>query len=319
MDDQRVPDSALAPKPQSETDRGAASANASAAIPGSPIGQSRHNDEAEEFAYAVIRRAVSLTGVKIDRAAFLRAELKKHSPSTDPDLAIATSPISAGAAPQEVDAAARAVIDFETRKCAAISFAAGIPGGIALAGTVPADLAQYFAHVMRVEQKLAYLYGWQTFLDSDNEIDDQTILELAILMGVMLGVGGAASRVTKFATDVAKASVAKAIERQALTKTSWYPLAKKILRAIGVNLTKNALSKTVSKIVPVIGGAISGGLTYASFKPSAERLRRHLRALPLSGIDPNTSNAKPGEATAVLAEAPKTTGEAFSSLRKRGE
>ena len=184
MDDQRVPDSALAPKPQSETDRGAASANASAAIPGSPIGQSRHNDEAEEFAYAVIRRAVSLTGVKIDRAAFLRAELKKHSPSTDPDLAIATSPISAGAAPQEVDAAARAVIDFETRKCAAISFAAGIPGGIALAGTVPADLAQYFAHVMRVEQKLAYLYGWQTFLDSDNEIDDQTILELVILMGV---------------------------------------------------------------------------------------------------------------------------------------
>lgn len=191
MDDQRVPDSALAPNRRAKRTEGIASANASAAIPGSPIGQSRHNDEAEEFAYAVIRRAVSLTGVKIDRAAFLRAELKKHSPSTDPDLAIATSPISAGAAPQEVDAAARAVIDFETRKCAAISFAAGIPGGIALVGTVPADLAQYFAHVMRVEQKLAYLYGWQTFLDSDNEIDDQTILELVILMGVMLGVGGA--------------------------------------------------------------------------------------------------------------------------------
>ena len=33
------------------------------------------------------------------------------------------------------------------------------------------------------------------------------------------------------------------------------------------------------------GAVISGGRTYASFKPGAERLRKHLRSLPVSGID----------------------------------
>lgn len=259
--------------------------------------------EAEEFAYKIIRRAVTLTGVKIDRASFFRTELKRHSPHIDAERAIATTPIAAGATTEEIDRAARAVIDFETKKCAAISFAAGIPGGLALAGTVPADLAQYFAHVMRVEQKLAYLYGWQSFLDEDDEIDEQTIMELVILMGVMLGVGGVTSQIAKFAGEAAQRSVAKAIQRQALTKTAWYPLMKKVLGFIGVKVTKDAFAKTASKVVPVLGGVVSGGLTYASFKPSAERLRRHLRTLPMSGIDASVEDAGRDDATEALMRA----------------
>ena len=59
-----------------------------------------------------------------------------------------------------------------------------------MVGTIPADLAQYFGHVMRVEQKLAYLYGWQSFLNEDDEVDDETVTRLVVLMGVMLEVGG---------------------------------------------------------------------------------------------------------------------------------
>lgn len=139
--------------------------------------------EAEKFAYELVRRAVSLTGVKVEREKFFRNELAKYSTNVDIERAIASTPIAAGMTAEQVDKAARAVIDFETKKCSAISFATGIPGGIALAGTVPADLVQYFAHVLRVEQKLAYLYGWQTFLDDNDEIDDETILELVVLMG----------------------------------------------------------------------------------------------------------------------------------------
>ena len=47
-----------------------------------------------------------------------------------------------------------------------------------MAGTIPADLAQDFAHVMRVEQKLAYLYGWQSFLNEDDEVDDETVAQV---------------------------------------------------------------------------------------------------------------------------------------------
>lgn len=115
--------------------------------------------EAEEFANRIMIRAASLTGVKIDRGTFLRSELKKCCPEADADLAVETTPIQAGVSPADIDAMALAAIDFETKKCAALSFAAGAPGGVAMVGTVPADLAQYFAHVMRIEQKLAYLYG----------------------------------------------------------------------------------------------------------------------------------------------------------------
>lgn len=247
-----------------------------------------NDEEAEEFAKKTITRAASLNGVKINRGTFLRTTLKKYCPEIDSDHAVETTPIEAGVSAEQIDIMARMVIDFETKKCAGLSFLAGVPGGVALFGTVPADLAQYFAHVMRVEQKLAYLYGWQTFLDDTDEVDDETIMELVVLMGVMLQVGGAAATITKFATNIAQTGVAKTIQRQALTKTTFYPIMKSVLRVMGVQLTKETFAKTVSKAVPIVGGAVSGSLTYASFKPGAERLRKYLRALPTSGIDPNT-------------------------------
>ncbi len=242
------------------------------------------DDEAEEFAERLVRRAASLSMVKINRGAFLRAEIPKYCPDVDVQLAVATTPAEAGVPSAVLDRIAQDAIEFEVKKCAGLSFLAGIPGGLALAGTVPADLAQYFGHVMRIEQKLAYVYGWQSFLD-DDEVDDRTIMELVVLMGVMMEVGGVASTLTKFAATTAQQAVARTIERQALTKTFFYPAMKKVLRFIGISLTKQAFAKTVAKLVPVIGGAVSGGLTYFSFKPGAEKLKAYLRAMPASGVN----------------------------------
>ena len=250
--------------------------------------ESPRDEEMEEFVSKIMARAASLTGVKIDRGVFLRTELKKHCPEIDANLAVETTPLEAGVSPADIDSLALEVIDYETKKCAAISFLAGIPGGVAMAGTIPADLAQYFGHVMRVEQKLAYLYGWQSFLNEDDEVDDETVTRLIVLMGVMLEVGGVANSITKFAATAAQQSVAKQIQRQALTKTFFYNPMKKVLHFLGVNLTKQTFAKGASKIVPIVGGFVSGGITYASFRPGAERLRRYLRSLPLSGIDEQT-------------------------------
>lgn len=245
------------------------------------------DDEAEEFAGRLIRKAATLSMVKIDRGTFLRTEIPKYCPNIDAQLAVAATPAEAGVPSAVLDRIAQDAIEFEVKKCAGLSFLAGIPGGLALVGAVPADVAQHFGHVMRIEQKLAYVYGWQSFLDDSDEVDNQTIMELVVLMGVMLEVGGATSALTKFATNVAQQAVARTIERQALTKTFFYPVMKKVLRYIGVSLTKQTFAKTAAKVVPVIGGAVSGGLTYISFKPSAERLKAHLRALPISGVNPD--------------------------------
>lgn len=270
-----------------------------------------NEEEAEEFAKAIMQRAASLKVVKINRGDFLRSEIKKRFPEIDADFAVETTPAEAGIAPEDLDRMAIDAIDLETKKCAGLSFLVGIPGGLAMVGTVPADLAQYFAHVMRIEQKLAYIYGWQTFLNEEDEVDDETIMKLVVLMGVTMQVGGAANAVTTFAANTARAGIEKAIQKQALTKTIWYNPMKKVLRYLGVNLTKQTFAKTASKVVPVIGGAISGGMTYMAYKPGAERLRRYLRSLPTSGIDETLyPDIIAIEADKAAAEREKVLGEA---------
>lgn len=255
-------------------------------------------DEAEQFALKVIKSAASLKVIRIDRGKFLRTELKKHCPNADIDRAVAETPGAAGIPPEILDAIAIETIDFETKKCSALSFAAGIPGGLALAATVPADLSQYFAHVMRVEQKLAYIYGWQSFLEEGDEVDDETLAKFIMLLGVMMNVGGAANTINAFANNIARVGVQKAIQKQALTKTAFYPILKKVLRVAGVQLTKETFAKGVSKVVPVVGGLVSGGITYATFKPGAETLRKHLRELPCSGIEPGTPDIEQSDIVA---------------------
>lgn len=280
------------------------------------VGQEIPSDkDMEEFVAKMMARAMGLTGVKIDRGTFLRTELKKHCPEADADLAVATTPLEAGVSPSDIDSLALGVIDYETKKCAAISFLAGIPGGVTMAGTIPADLTQYFGHVMRVEQKLAYLYGWQSFLNAEDEVDDETVTWLIALMGIMLGVGGVASSITKYAATAAQQGVAKQIQKQALTKAFFYNPMKKVLRFIGFKMTKEVFAKGVSKVVPVVGGVISGGITYASFKPGAERLRRYLRSLPLSGID----ESEYPDVAAIRADLrERERAEAFEQARETG-
>lgn len=236
--------------------------------------------EEEAIAYKIIKRAASLRGVAINRTAFLQAELSKKCPADVVEKAIETTPQEAGVSMEVMDELADAAISLETRKVAGLSALAGLPGGLAMIGTIPADLTQYFAHSLRIEQKLAYIYGWESFLNDDDVVDDETMYRLILFLGVMMQVGGANVSLAKFASSTAAAGVAKAIQKQALTKTVWYNPLKKILGVVGVKVTKNSFAEVLSKGVPVIGGVVSGGLTYATFNPGAKSLKKYLRTLP---------------------------------------
>lgn len=48
---------------------------------------------------------------------------------------------------------------------------------------------------------------------------------------------------------------------------------------LGIKITKEIFANGVSKVVPVVGGVISGSLTFASFKPMAVKLKKHLSKL----------------------------------------
>ena len=232
-----------------------------------------------------LKKVVRFPGVRINRDEFLRQELRKLRASEEViERALATSPALAGVPLLALDTLADETITYETNKSAALSFAAGLPGGFAMLGTIPADLMQYYAHALRIMQKLAYLYGWRDLL-ADVDEDDEMIGVLAVFFGVMLGVGGAAQSLTAFARIAAKTAYQKHVTKRALMSITWYPVVKYSLRVIGINITKSSFTKGASKIVPVIGGFVSSGLTFMALQTQSARLKGHLRELPPPGID----------------------------------
>ena len=247
---------------------------------------SDQDQQASVYAVFFLKKLVRLRGVRISREDFLRQELRKlHLSDAEIERAIASDPVSAGISRKLLDKLASDAISFETKKSTALSFAAGIPGGLAMLGTVPADLTQYYVHSLRIMQKLAYLYGWKEFLTDPEGLDDETIAQMGLFFGVMLGVAGAAESMRDFARMIVAPAIEKRVARKALMKGTWYPVVKKSLKVIGISVTKQGFTKTMSKILPLIGGVISGGMTFILLQTQANRLKQHLRQLPPPGLD----------------------------------
>ena len=241
--------------------------------------------EVEQRALDFLAKVVRVPGVRINREEFLRQELRKLHLSDDVIArAIDLNPLHAGVSLTAIDRLAEEAISYETNKSAAISFVAGIPGGFAMLGTIPADLMQYYAHALRIMQKLAYLYGWGELLPDGRDTDDDTLGVLAVFFGVMLGVGGAAQSLTAFARVAAKTAYQNHATKRALMSITWYPVVKHSLRLIGINITKSTAAKGFSKIVPVIGGFVSSGLTFMALQSQSALLKEHLREIPPPGL-----------------------------------
>ena len=241
--------------------------------------------EPEQGALEFLAKVVRVPGVRVNRDDFLRQELRKLRMGDDAiQRAIDSSPLLAGVSLTEIDKLAEETISYETNKSAAISFVAGIPGGFAMLGTIPADLMQYYAHALRIMQKLAYLYGWGDLLPDGRDADDDTLGVLAVFFGVMLGVGGAAQSLTAFARVAAKTAYQNHATKRALMSITWYPVVKHSLRLIGINITKSTAAKGFSKLVPVIGGFVSSGLTFMALQSQSALLKEHLREIPPPGV-----------------------------------
>lgn len=235
------------------------------------------NNEAGTFELA-LRTAASLPMVKIERDKFLKKELSKYYCNEQVSKAIEFCPAYARIDLSMINKIAESCIKYETNKVSAISFAAGIPGGIAMIGTVPADTTQYFGHMLRILQKLIYLYGWDEIFDENGNMDDETTSLLTLFVGIMFGVNGAAATITKISNSAAN-KVSKSLASKALTKGTLYPLVKKVAQSLGMKMTKDTFAKGVSKAIPIVGGVTSGGLTYLTFRPMARKLKRHLATL----------------------------------------
>lgn len=232
----------------------------------------------------VLHSAMELPGIRIRRDDFLRKELSKYYDEDVVEKAVELNPAQAGISVKNLEHIAKSCINFEATKVTAISAAAGIPGGLAMAATVPADIAQFFGHIIRILQKLVYLYGWQELFRDDEGLDDETTNQLTLFVGVMFGVNAANAAIGKIAQSAALRAE-KSLAQKTLTKGTIYPIVKKVSQAIGVKMTKEVFAKGVGKAIPVIGAVVSGGLTFATFTPMTKRLQKYLVTLPTADVN----------------------------------
>lgn len=220
----------------------------------------------------VMNLALSMPMVKVDRNTFLMNEFSMYD---NADQLRDKRPIDLFD-DEVIERAARGVINSHLTKATVTSTAAGIPGGLAMAATMPADIAQYYWHVLVVAQKLGYLYGWPDLLDDKGQITEGTRNVLTLFVGVMFGAQAASKLVGEIAKQVSL-QAAKRLPQQALTKTMYYPVVKQVAKWIGVKMTKDTFGRSVGKAIPILGGVLSGAITAFSFKPMAEKLQKHLR------------------------------------------
>lgn len=97
-------------------------------------------EKGEQAFQQVLSTAIKLPGVRIDRETFLRRELSKYCPADIVEAALMKNPAQAQIDQKIIDQIANSCISNETTRVTALSTAAGLPGGLAMVGTVPADL-----------------------------------------------------------------------------------------------------------------------------------------------------------------------------------
>lgn len=220
----------------------------------------------------IIAAAIQLPGVKVNRENFLLNTFKDESVTTRNRI-LEQGPVKAGIGRRKLERLAEQIINTRTIASSTASFAAGLPGGFAMAATIPADTLQFFGVALRLAQELSYLYG-----EDDLWIDGAVNMErvtnrLVVYCGVMFGVSGASAAVRVVSSALGKQALKK-LPQMALTKTFYYPIVKSIAKAVGVKMTKGLFAKGVSKAIPIVGGVVSGGITFVSMRPMGKRLAR---------------------------------------------
>ena len=238
----------------------------------------------------IIALAIKSPGVHITRASFLNKELFKDHSQEVVAKAIETTPAQAGIPADEIDKIADEVIKFERNCVSGISAALGVPGGWAMIATIPSDIIQYYGYTLRAIQKLLYLYGFPE-IDSDKDglkLDSQTINQIILCIGVMSGVAGANNAIKGMAKALA-IGVEKKLLNTALTKGTFYPLVKAIAKWFGIKMTKTVFAGFFKKAIPFVGAFVGGGITFFSFKPCCNRLKKVLQDTMLSNPDHKSS------------------------------
>lgn len=221
--------------------------------------------------YKTLKTTLKIPGAVLDRELFLQNELRKFCTPEQIEAAIAHSPQSAGVPDALINKIAKRISRLETTETGSLSFAAGLPGGFLLAASVPADMLQIHLHELMLMQKLAYLYGRPQIVDKDSPNNEQNLLYLTLLFGIMYGSEDAEDALDEFERENTVLDFSKQFEQAAVTRVSV-----QIAKWLGVRIAKGLARSGGAKVVPFLGGIISGGLSVVAMQKAGKRLREYL-------------------------------------------
>lgn len=225
-------------------------------------------------------------GLLIERESFLRGALGKTL-SVDQLRCVIEDGDYSTVAVSDIDDVADRRISRTRLITSSASFLTGLPSSLpVLPATITADVVQSFAFYIRVAQELAYLYGeTRDFTDME---DDEVVTSLLIYLGAMFGIrmaGEVLILVSRNAGEILAKKFGTVAVTKALGGIPWQ-VAKVIARLIGIKLTKEVAAKGIAKVLPILGGVVSGALTFSVFGPMARRLQDVMRdALTASDED----------------------------------
>lgn len=226
----------------------------------------------ESYALKVINESLKLPFIKVDRSEFL---MKTFGEQVDDIQKLIDEGPQVFFSKEELDEKAQKAINVTVLKSSSLSFASGLPGGFAMAATIPADIAQFYGYSLKLAQEISYIYGYNNIWNDQEELTEDAKNTLILYLGIMLGVSSSGAAVRILSNKMA-AQAFKRIPQKALTKTVYYPIIKKVMAVFGTKLTKATFAKGISKVIPLIGGAVSGSMNYFSLKPMANRLKDEL-------------------------------------------
>ena len=224
------------------------------------------------MSHFLLKAILALPGAKVNRMEYLSSNFRRYGMverlNNETPVSVYGQDI--------VERVAKSSINAHTFRTTIESTACGVPGGIAMVGTLPTDMIQFNYHIVVLAQKLAYLYGWDSLFDENGNIDDETYVKLSLFIGRMYGVQ-VAEDALKSISRCAAENLVKKLPKMALTKSLLYRTVREVAKHLGVKVTKDSFAKAVGKAIPFVGGAISGVMTYASFRPMANRLNESFK------------------------------------------
>lgn len=181
-----------------------------------------------------------------------------------------------------IDDFAKNLIQSRRVKVALTGAGSGVIGGPLAYATLLADIEEYLRNVYNLSLELCYIYGVVPSPFIENIEEDETMSlaliqkDILLVLAMAFGTSTASTLVKEVFKQFAKKE-AKEIMRKKISEKIIMKIAKEVAKIIGVKLTKKTVSKTVLRWVPVIGGVVSGGINYYSFREIAENLKTGLK------------------------------------------